>query len=484
MEIDFILESFNLDPIKLTDELYEFSIFHENTKQEFGNIITETANGATKKNIFQKIWNFIKKVFGLMRIGIAKIISFIESLFTKKKRSVDQIARELNIQTSSESFSNSKGSSQVKINSNPNSEVKMPEFISSVFKPIIIKINEDDSITLTISEIQDTQKKIRSAGNAPTHGYVRNSDVANALALMTTPDQMDDLVMVATIMTKSIKTNPIKFWESWEIWKIKFDKVLVASETKVSLKEMRYFQIKLNEINKMLEMVDTPDNSIPIDEKDFLKGLNQFASFAAQLQMGMNTVSGALQSIYTIDAKYNDTIGDINTLSSFIDKCIKYAIPPKYVSYNAYLISNPSLKGDGSEGNENSPRWGQTRVVFFPKNNKKVIHKIALSGFGIRANKSEYDISEKFINNGGQNLIAAVVSTTPSLAIISAERVNISKGNNLYDDIKRLRNKLFEFTQKNDIALDIRGDIHEDNVGYKNGKCVAIDYGNNKRIMM
>jgi hypothetical protein len=247
---------------------------------------------------------------------------------------------------------------------------------------------------------------------------------------------------------------------------------------------MKYFQIKLNEIMKNIEMIDSPDNNIPINEPTFINALNQFAGFVGRLQMGMNTISGALQSIYTIDASYNNSIKDVNILSTFIDKCIENGIPPKYISYNAYLISDTNLKGNGSEGSENNPRWGQSRVAFFPSNDKKVIHKIALSGFGIRANKSEYDISEKFIKNGGKVFIAAIINTTPSFSVISAERVSTTKPANLYDDIKNLRDKLFRFAQTNDIPLDIRGDIHEDNVGYKNGKCVALDYGNTRRIIM
>ena len=293
---------------------------------------------------------------------------------------------------------------------------------------------------------------------------------------------MDEMVNLASIMANSIKTDPAEFIQARDRWASNFNKLRVNFDTTVTLKQMKEFQIKLNKIMKMLEVVDVPYDNININNQSYISALNGFAGFAAALQMGMNTVSGALQSVYIIDGKYVGAIDNIDKLSEFIAKCIEIGVPPKYVSYNAYLISTPTIKGDGSEGDEDSPRWGQSRVVLFPKNNDNLVYKVALSGFGIRSNKSETLISQKFVSNGGGDLLSEVLYNTPNSAIISAQRVIVRKTPN-HNDINKLKDRLIEFTKDHSIPLDITADIHEDNVGYKNGHCVAIDYGATYRTM-
>ena len=170
MDVDSILESFNLDPSRLFGESYEFSVLYESNQKEFSKVMSDTNKGVNKKNVFQKIWEFIKKIFRLIGKGITAIINYIQSLFGKKKQTVDQIVSELSIKpksnptTSKKSATNKQASVRVPIKSNPKSEVKMPSFIDCVIKPISLKLNSDESITITINDVVDTQEGRRFAG--------------------------------------------------------------------------------------------------------------------------------------------------------------------------------------------------------------------------------------------------------------------------------------------------------------------------------
>lgn len=247
----------------------------------------------------------------------------------------------------------------------------------------------------------------------------------------------------------------------------------------MTLDELMEFQKKLNTLNEKIKSIDIPEMNALIARGDknskILEVINNIAFTLSKVQMGMNSITSAVQNAYIIDAKYMNRIKNTETLSKFVGSCINAGIPPKYIGYNIYVASNAVIKGDGSHGDENNPIWGQSRVVLFPEDTSK-IHKIALSGWGLRANKSEKLVSDKFKQVGDTSLIATVTSGTKNQVIIDAERVDTSKPVS-DNDISKLRDAIVDFAQRHNIPLKLDEDLHEDNVAYRNGKPIAIDYG-------
>lgn len=480
---DSILESFQLNPI---DEYLDPVDLLLEGVNELDELYKEASENMTRRNVLQKIWGFIKKVFRLMGKAVERIIRFLQSLFKKKTKTANQIIHEMGIRPGKPlNISKNVNSKKVPIRSNPKSEMKMPEFIDLVLDDIIMKINKDNSITISYIDVIATQEaKIRGYGKIPGQEQVRGQYTENVLILIKNSQLMEELVEITKTFTSVIKNkNELEFINRYDKWDRELGKEFVEDDQTVTLEQIRSFQIKLNEMAKIVELFDLPNNSIMVMNPTLLKKLNEFANIASDLQMGMNSISGCLQHVYEINARYLNSIHNIEDLSLFVGKCIQSGIPPKYISYNAYLISDSSIKGDGIKGDKDNPKWGQSRVVFFPLDNKNIVYKIALSGFGIRANKSEYDISEVFEKNGGSHLIAKVIKNISNFYIISMELVEDRKIDELHPDIDDLKRKLYNFTKDHNIPLDIRDDIRHKNVGYKNGKCVALDYGMSQRMI-
>jgi hypothetical protein len=193
--------------------------------------------------------------------------------------------------------------------------------------------------------------------------------------------------------------------------------------------------------------------------------------------MGINAITSVITNSFIVDMKYYQSIKDINMLSEFVDECIISGIPAKYISYNCYIMAHPSIRGNGSKGDKDNPIWGQSRVVFFPPN-KDIVHKIALSQWGIRANKSEIEVSNKLSSVGNSKIIATVIDKTENRCIINAEKLNTETKidpNVAKDFLNSVKNIL----KQNNIPLDITADVNYrtgHNLGIKDGKPAIIDY--------
>ena len=191
-----------------------------------------------------------------------------------------------------------------------------------------------------------------------------------------------------------------------------------------------------------------------------------------------------MQNSYQVNGDYETN--DIETLSKFVEECIRGAIPTKYIANNVYLISHPDLKGDGSQGNDKNPIWGQTRLVLFPMKTESIVYKIAISGIGIRANKSEYMITQKFSNiPEAINLIAKIIDKTSNSVIISAKRLKTlpkEEWTKEYGkEVIAMKEKLRKIQNKHKLPIDMTKDIHRFNVGYDDDIMKVIDYGLTKR---
>lgn len=485
MNINCLSEEFDFSPYKLFGEEYEFSVLYEETQREYKDISTEANKDVNKKNILQKIFIFIKKIISLISRGVKNIINFIKSLFKKKTKSADQIAVKFEInfkrarvnQTNKPSSSGDSHVVHMPLIANPKSEVSPPEDIKLIYKDLMVKINDDNTISMSINRAID----LSGSTKAPGHKMVRKLDSVNAIGLIVYPGMMDELVSISESIKEVFPDKDASaIIKKYYLWLLKFDSTSFDQGMHIPLESIIGFQDKLNRIMDNFSIVDDINIDTSKTPRDVLEFFNRFGAFCERVQMGINFISGALQNLYIVDARYIECISNIEDLSEFINDAIKSGMPPKYISYNAYILSTKALKGDGTNGSETKPCWGQTRVVFFPDNNKSIVHKIALNGFGIRCNRIESQATDLFKNNGGAHLIAPIINSTDTFTIVSAERIvmgDMIPGKSL----SSIQSDISTFIRVHKLPISIE-DLHPGNIGIKGDHYVVADYGSIWRI--
>ena len=244
-------------------------------------------------------------------------------------------------------------------------------------------------------------------------------------------------------------------------------------EVKITENEAVNAQKFLNENIDRLSSVQSFDkiSNAPDDVMDMLnKVMNDLCDIQYSANRVMNYINDDARFIY---ADKIESIKDPAVLGEYIMECIKNGFPAKYIAYNAWLISDRSIRGNDPAF---KPIWGQTRAIFIPPD-KDIIYKIALSSAGMFGNKTEAEFSKQIKNHGGKDLVAEVVNHYND-GINSIERVNTKNIDTSENNIKALETNIKTFISENIPKAKIF-DIHSENVGInKNGKLVVIDYGN------
>ena len=85
-----LLENFNLDVISEFEDIYT-----EDGIVLADQWITEAQEGANKKNIFQKLWDLIKKFFSWIAKKLSQLWKWLVSKFKKKSKTADQCVMEV-----------------------------------------------------------------------------------------------------------------------------------------------------------------------------------------------------------------------------------------------------------------------------------------------------------------------------------------------------------------------------------------------------
>ena len=244
-------------------------------------------------------------------------------------------------------------------------------------------------------------------------------------------------------------------------------------EVKITENEAVNAQKFLNENIDRLTSIQSFDkiSNVPNDVMDILNNvMNDLCDIQYSANRVMNYINDDARFIY---ADKIESIKEPAILGEYIMECIKNGFPAKYIAYNAWLISDRSIRGNDPAF---KPIWGQTRAIFIPPD-KDIIYKIALSSAGMFGNKTEAEFSKQIKNHGGKDLVAEVVNHYND-GINSIERVNTKNIDTSENNIKALETNIKTFISENIPKAKIF-DIHSENVGInKNGKLVVIDYGN------
>lgn len=244
----------------------------------------------------------------------------------------------------------------------------------------------------------------------------------------------------------------------------------------ITMDQLTYAQKR---VNKLLDlMMDfTISDELPQFDKEFLTIISAYVSLINGLQMGLNIVTNAILTSYTIDESYVGQCNDTETLSKFVTSLIDHGIPSKFVGYNIFLIMNKNWTGSDPKTDEFRPLWGQSRIVFKPTDKPDIVHKVALSNFGVQGNKNEQYIYKRV--SGISELaqyFGKVEYTSSNGIVLDMERLDTDKSpdqdvaNNISDNINELIKKY---------NIDIRvDDIHPGNLSKsRSGNYAILDYG-------
>jgi hypothetical protein len=320
-------------------------------------------------------------------------------------------------------------------------------------------------------------------GDLPKQDKEWYSSPKVALHLMThddTRNKITELVQLALRVMKHRKPEDIK--ELNKSGKIsKLVKIFLKPEShtyEVPVSQLTAVQSWASKLLTDMEAFTSTDVNIKTMDPETIKSLNMVVRLLMRIQISLNYISSAFNNMSIIDASFYGQIKSLDKLDEFVDKCIKAGIPPKYIAYNTWLISNVCIRGTG----EYKPIFGHARATIFPPN-QKIVLKIALSGLGTVSNETESRFTEIFKKMDRIDLIAPVIKDFKNNAIVAMERVN---GNfDLSSDVlkaytKKANDALTEYQNKTGKKLNIKvGSQHIGNVAYDNKYKVyrSIDYG-------
>lgn len=320
-------------------------------------------------------------------------------------------------------------------------------------------------------------------GDLPKQDKEWYSSPKVALHLMThddTRNKITELVQLALRVMKHRKPEDIK--ELNKSGKIsKLVKIFLKPEAhtyEVPVSQLTAVQAWASKLLTDMEAFTSTDVNIKTMDPETIKSLNMVVRLLMRIQISLNYISSAFNNMSIIDASFYGQIKSLDKLDEFVDKCIKAGIPPKYIAYNTWLISNVCIRGTG----EYKPIFGHARATIFPPN-QKIVLKIALSGLGTVSNETESRFTEIFKKMDRIDLIAPVIKDFKNNAIVAMERVN---GNfDLSTDVlkaytKKANDALTEYQNKTGKKLNIKvGSQHIGNVAYDNKYKVyrSIDYG-------
>jgi len=499
-----ITEQFALDPISnLLDDVY-FDNYFEKGDDFMASFLAEAStNPVTKKNVFSKLWALIKRFWQWLVKQWNRFTSFIKRLFSRKSKSADQILEEVipdAVASASKSKPKSEGKDKpksIKLEFNPevtdNTVPPSANTIELAYKDLICKIEND--------QIVFYPNRISPEAHAQNPNYRNNPDIKDYVPAHGEPvAAWDGALMIYFLIdhpdymsqfTNIIKQLDAKSWEqglfnattfSNDVQKFTtalFGRISVHNSFGLTMNQINQFNETLNAFNQSFTFYDDPE-SIPGGNNPLvLKALNKLAELAYHLQFGITLITGSMTKMHEIDAKYVGIINDNETLSKFIEGCIKGNVPSKYVAFNAFAVCSSDMRGDA---NQMRPKMGQSRLALFPTG-KDVVTKIAINQYGVRANNAELMVYNTLKKHNREDIIARVEEATTNKCVISMEKADTNFDKNSFEvnaAINKLRQDLNQVVHDTGLSVNI-SDIHSGNVGKRGDKWISIDYGFTER---
>ena len=513
---EFMLEyNSNIDDVK-------FNYTYDRTFESFETYLNDSsyiieAVDPNKPGFFARIWNRIKQLWAWICKQFSRLVNLLLKL--KPRKSVDQICEEVIKSVKQESYvveadnSNSNQSTTVHFPASPDSVIKECD-IHLAAKDLIIKIQNDQYAIISGNDpnwgnaaipydangthdishahrgvgIGDPKFKLRCT--ALFVDFVNDNHIMDLLtsALKTiTTDQNGQHVLNDSIITTAA-----------ELDKIYINTAKITSiNGSLPASTLSAVNQKLSEVQRLFQQIDSVNIQGTPNQ---LEQWKVFARFLERLTYGCNHLAQAINQIYMCDIKYLGTIKDIDELSTFVQALIQCGIPSKFVAFNTWIVMDHSLLGgeghynygNYSRSNDNTtlnvstthpkdrthlPRWGQTRVTFYPNGEGHVI-KIAMNRAGMIGNKREIEVYNLYKKYGLEDDLARIEKYTKNYCILVSEKMKPNDGTLTQQEIDDIKNNLNKaYTQHPDLPKI--QDLHEQNFGISldGSEFKILDYG-------
>ena len=463
MELD--LESmFDLDPFEMKDITTLISESTFNIEEFF---ITE-AEGAKKKNIIQKIFGILKKVWSVITAKVSEIYHAFKSIFTTKQnndKTLDQICEYI--------FG--------ECNDAPSSKH--------------LKFRYEDDHRVTFNYISNTIKK--NIKQSEIVGHDKDDRplmdlIVLVFHIIKKPYILDPLIE----MISSISENNGEIVFEYDRLRKALDNIysgmVFGLGCTISLEKWTTLNDKVFQLNKAVQVIDSSTfhainihdkNGVPVGYK-FTKTLNEIVKLTGAIQIGINTIGDSMRQVYVVDSKFHNRINVSNfqeKLPQLVKMFVEYNIPSKYIynaihdvcdiSINSYY-KNPKIKLDKPE-----PLKGNSRFVLFPSDeslNGKII-KVAYNGLGTRGNRNEFKVWNlvKDIPEIANELYQIYDIGDHDYYVILTDRATPIEH---YKNSTEWNKKMRQSCINNNLGFVIR--CNDNGFGDINGKAVCIDYGN------
>lgn len=499
MYVDSILEQFELSPLgEFTENADPYNYFDESASYaEIKAMYEEAAEGANKKNIFQRLGGLIKKALLWIWNKLKAIVSFITG---GKRKSAEQLAEDSGIKPNpnAPALPTPKNAGQKALPAPQNgaqgalpapqkilalpaakgSEVPAPD-LQVAHKQLILQIRDDGNVRI--------QYKVAGAAkaNVPNVG-AKDVDPSTALAFFLTPQVSIKMAEAADFILEAQKLadpeNAKKFLAAYQEFKKEFEDAenkLKGLSGNVNIPTKMFVDASkaLNQIGAKLSNLSTTSPDLNNVSNDVIQAMNFLSRSLADFQMGLHLIGASMQQIYQLDESYRECAKNMEQIDVFVMNCIRSGIPAKYISWNVYMVADKSLKGEGEQSN---PLWGKSRIIFVPPQGN-VIHKIALSEWARQQIIAEERVSAVLNQHGAQNLIASVMKTYQNKCVVDMEKVDLEHDPApTMHDMSRLQNMVNNTLATNNIKMDVTNVANQPaNVKWKpatNWWC-CVDYG-------
>ena len=506
--MDHFLEQFNLDPIGQFDD-----VLLESGTDDIWDYINEAREGATKKNIIQKLWGLIKKAAAWIWKKLQQLWKFVKGLFSRKQTSINDVLEDATISANISVSNNTAKSNNTATGSKENDVIKSITHQSNGMDKIEVEIKTKDesgkivsvptaimvaqgiSVKLRGDEIvfnvdatlnggyynfrfRDNREDVGSDEFARKQGMPNSRGMLSGLYLLYKISSDDQYYLAMNDLATGLKTLSVYSEEN--------DASRAIENLTKNAKLLRGVLDKnfslngdyaLSEIEKCVGLMNNLAGACSTDtiisDPRLVDVLNDISYILLLLQFGINVLTGTIVHLYDPDPKYFGICKDTKSLDICVEEMLRRKIPSKFVARAAYLISDENLR---AYSDINNPAFGQSRLALFPKDESQVI-KVALNALGVHDNARDINTYNMVSKAGGADLLAKITGIEPQKCVETMERTlssQESKANsNFRTDYNNLRRNLDALAPKGVIIKD----AHENNVGYLNGKLVLFDYG-------
>lgn len=476
-KFESVMESFNLDPLKEYAEAAEDFIGFEEVDVDA--LIQEAATGATKKNVFQKIWEFIKNIVNRIRKAIRSFIKWVKSKFGPKS-SATEIISSTPITANSDNDFSSSGVNDIPyeiIQSDGSVSKQNIKISDSGIQGISLKYQNDHKYIMFI-KLRNSEYRLKNPNYIDSEGSPNKINKANQRGIA-----RGYILIYSIIKRNSIYQFLYDLFNRIE--NREFDEQLSEILNRFN-KEFVNFAIEnetiemsdLSKVDEVMEKIQkiTEKPLEGITDSEIVDVFNRVSDLLIYIQFALNDMMNLVNGQYIIDKKYIGSCHKLSELDEVIYKFISNRIPTRYVIENTLLLTTGTLMSDEDESRILIP--GQGRASFIMGSDK--VCKFATNRLGIRDNKVEYNMYSN-IPDEIKEYITSVYSIGKFGCTTECERVTPIKGNENRVSFRDLREWAYSMeTEIKELGYEIN-DINSmtgHNIGFTNdNKFKIFDFG-------